>query len=383
MPAAAAPSTAKTTFNLDTFLSVTSPQIFRVTGQPWSDGGVANFTLPQTGLASCLMINIAATITVAGTITSGKWKGWPNPAPFGIIRNLSLSSNQNLQIRNHSLWGMYKWLRMRYAFDPFATPAGSYSAGTNTLIGVGALAIQPGANVTAGTYVVNMSFPMPIAYNRECLTGLLMLQNNSIQYILSLQYGNITGGISATGGTNDLFNTLIGTSLVITAAVNVTCDIEIMQIPANYPPNLSMFMSVLEYSQTPINTGQNVVKPSVSDVFTMFLLEVVNNGLPVPPANITTATYVYSGNLRRYDEDYVTKLGFDMWQHSIQPMDGVIMYDMGIRKGLVEKRDLFDAFNDTVVTDLQLQMNLSSAITVAAPNQITVIAESLRFVQQR
>ena len=370
-------------FNLDTFLKLTTPLVKPLSpSQAWTDGGTQLYTLPQSGLASMIMAYFDVEITLAATtITAGTFANSPYPAPFSIIKNLSLYSNQNLNLLNMSGWGWYKWVRTRYGIDPFATRTLFKSTDTIQQLGIGNTVnpIVPGATPAAGTYSFRVGMPIPIAYNRELLTGLLFLQNNSIVYTLAVQYGNITGGISATGGSNDLFTGLVGTGISVSATVKTALDIETFLIPKNYPPQVSMFMSVQE-SVYPINTGSNAIRPPVNDIYTLMMLEVINNGAPVSLANLSNIVFQYSGNIRRYQEDEPTKAAWNFWTTNMPPTDGNIIWDFGTRKGLPLKRDTYDAFNYTQVTDLQLQFNVTPAIT--GVSQATFLAESLRFIKQ-
>jgi hypothetical protein len=370
-------------FSLRTFLTVAQPQIQQVEStKPYTDGGKTRWILPQSGAASMLMVNIQGSVTVAGTVTGGTFQGFPYPAPLSIINNVSLFNGQNIQLHNLSGWGWYKWARKRYAIDPFSIPAGHFSSGVNTVLGVGAPSMAPGQAVAAGTYNFNITLPLPIAYNRELLTGLLALGSNSIQYPFEITWGNIVKGISATGGTNDLFNGLTGSGLSITANINTTVDIELIQYPVNYPPNLSMFMTVNESTFGNPVAGVNVVRPAPSDLYTMFMLEAVNNGSPISPATISETVFRYGGNIIRYDQDFSTQLGFGLWETGIQETDGTMAWDLGIRGGLVAKRDLYDAFNDAQVTDLRLEFTIPQTTTIEGVGNLSLITEALRFVAQ-
>lgn len=371
-------------FSLDEFLHLTTSTINQLTPtQAWVDGGLVNYQLPQAGLTSMGMLYVSATITVAGTISSGTFKGWPNPAPMSILKNVSLGSNQNLSLINASGWGLYKWVRERYGRDLFRTSNNDFFASSNVCsqlgLGNAVTPVIPNANVAAGTYTIRFALPIPIAYNRELYTGLLFLQNNSVLYTLGLQFGNITGGIGTTGGTNDLFDTLIGTGISVTATVTTKFDLETVLIPAAYPPNTSMFMSLQE-SIFPLTQGENAIQPPVNDIYTLIMLELSNNKLQVPQGNISNGVFLYSLNQRRFQESFPTKSAWDYWLKGAPPSDGLIVYDMGIRKGLKDKRDVYDAFNNSQVTGFQLQFNQSGAIT--APAQTTFTAESLRFITQ-
>lgn len=350
--------------------------------QAYSDGGQTVFTLPPAGLASFLMVHIQGTITVASTtLTAGTFAAAPHPAPFSILRNVTLGSSQNTQLFNLSLWSWYQWVCQRFGFDPYSETLGQYSALTNTLIGVGTPDIVPGATVVNKTYHVNFTLPIPIAYNRELLAGLLFLQNDATLYNLKFQWGNISGGIAPTGGSNDLFTGLVGTGITVTPAITTTVAIELIQIPNNYPPDTSLALSLSEQTFA-LNGGLNVIKPSGNNVFTMFGVEICNNGVFIDPASISGTEFRYSGNLVLFQQDIANQIAMSTWLTGKQPTDGMYWYDLGLRDGLPGQRDTFDAFDASQVTGLELRTVLPNNLVVTAPAQIKLITEQLIYVGQ-
>jgi hypothetical protein len=373
-------------FNINTFLHRTTPQVTTLQpNQAWTDGGTQYWNLPQAGLASILMVNLDMEVVVGGTVTSGTFNKLPAMAPWSILKQITLASNQNLNLHSYSGTALYQWLRLRYGTDPFLSANTGFfqSSATAASLGFGNATnpVVPGANIAAGTYSCRLSFPIPIAYNRECMTGLLFLQNNSVVYQLGIQWGNVINGISATGGSNDLFNTLVGTGLSVTATVSSTVEIETLLIPRSYPPDTSMFMSINE-TTFPLNAGFNSFRPPVNDIYTWLGCQVINNGAAITSDLITSNVFVYSSNLRRNQESALNKAVWTYWTKGVLPPDGFFEYDFGMRKGLKEKRDVFDSFNYTKVTDLQIQFNIPSTTSITGANQIRFISEALRYISQ-
>jgi len=140
---------------------------------------------------------------------------------------------------------------------------------------------------------------------------------------------------------------------------------------------LSTYKSVTEYQQTPLVSGNNQYRPPQNDLYTMLLLEIINNGTQVTPANIQNPTWIHSGNAYDMVEDYPTMLARDYFQHGIPGMDGMIAYDLGMRRGIAQQRDLLDAFNDQSITNLTIQWTHPSTMTVTGVNQVNIVAESL------
>ncbi len=372
------------------FLRQTKPKAVKVaTASPYVDGGRSTFRLPQSGLAHQLWVVIQASIVVAGTVTSGTLKGWPNPAPFSILKRLRFGSNNAFNMRDLSGWSLYKWCRQRTGVDPYpqvptTDPRHSFSAVNDRLLGNSMTnAPVPGANIAAGTYLCNMAFPIPIGYNNAAEQGLLVLQQNSTFYDLTIDWGTITGGITATGGSNDFFQSLVGTGLSVTPTITVTVGLDWFEPVAGIGKLISMFMSVSDNITSPLVAGENIIRPPVNDYYTMFSLELVNNGAVIAPTDIQNLIFQHSGNVYDYQEDYLVRLAKNYYLHNgLPPVDGEIVWDLGLRRGNIQRRDTLDAFDDMNITDLQLRFTLPGTLTITGVNQASLVMESLRYIRQ-
>lgn len=366
---------------VDQFLAATQDFNIRTGSYQFADNGLTHIVLPKSGLGTSVTLAFALTVTVAGTVSSGKWASYP-PAPFSVIKKMQLYSNTSRFIRNLSGWSWYQYLRKRTGFDPFALPAGSYSSGINALIGIGAQSIIPGANVAAGTYQINLPLIIPIAYNDRLDTGLLLMQYNNVEFDIDITWGAVVSGISATGGSNDLFNTLVGTGLTVTCTGSVTVNVTTVAVPASVLPNTGMILSVNEQIQPGIFGGDNILLPPPQEFYTMLAVEIFNNSAVLPPANIGVTRLSYGGNIDRYVQDYTCQAIKDTWRQQMQPTDGCIWWDMGMRTGLDNRRDISGALNAAQLTDLKLIVSLPSTLTPTGNNGMKLIRESLETVTQ-
>jgi hypothetical protein len=388
--AAQAPAQQQVFLTAEQFLRMTKPKSVKITSDsPYADGGRQTFRLPQSGLAQAIWVSIQAAVTVSGTVTSGTLAGWPNPAPFGMIKRMRFGSNNAFNMRDLSGWSLYKWVRMRTGIDPYpqvpvADPRHSFSVVNDSLLGNSMVnAPVPGANIAAGTYLCNFCFPIPISYNNAGEQGLLVLQQNSTFYDLSIDWGQIVGGISATGGSNDFFTDLVGTGLSISADIKLTAGLDWFEPVAGIGKLISMFMSVSDMTISPLTSGENVVRPPVNDYYTMFNLELVNNGAPVSPTDIQNLIFQHSGNVYDYQDDMLIRLAKNYYLHGgLPPVDGAIEWDLGMRRGNILRRDTLDAFDDMNITDLQLRFTLPSSLSITGVNQGSLIMESLRYIRQ-
>lgn len=379
-PATQQPNPATQPWSATLFLTKTRPKRQLVTTPAWTDGTVTRNQMPQSGLIDNIINYFAVTVVVAGTVTGGTFQGFNfgnAQAPWTILPNIQFSSNNNLLLRNHSGWTWYKWFRARSGFDPTASTAVSYSANTIAALGLNQSSgkIVAGANVAAGTYTFFVGLEMPVAYNQDAEQSLLSLQANNVIYTQQITWGQITGGISGTGGTNSLFNALTGTGLTVTATVTQLCECDTWDIPygvtvANLAHLMQTYTAVNDGTQAPLNTGTYVFKPATNDVYTMVGMEFINNSAPLAVANIQNPQWSYASGMFPFQDNYQTHLVRDMFQHNMPCPDGNVVYDLGTRRGVLKRRDLIDGFNDQNITNLQMSVVIPNTLTITGINQM-------------
>lgn len=389
--AAQAPPTQLTNLG---FLSATRPKrIVQITNQAYADGGSNRFQLPQAGLLDKIWHYVSATITVAGTVTSGTFNGFgqngATQAPYSMLNTYKFYSNNNLILRNLGGWSLYKWIRTRYGLDYTKCTAVNYSA--NTLAALGANqssgAIVAGANVAASTYTFNWGFPVDVAYNQTAESCLISAQNGNIYYYSEFDWGQITGGLTATGGSNALFNALVGTGLSVTASINTSMTVDIWDYPL-LPPQYSFtnlmksFLSASDGIKTPLNNGLNTFQPPQNDYYTMIITEWINNGAPVAVANLQSPSWQYAGNVYPFLDNYAPLLARDYYEKKIPAIDGTIPYDFGMRRGERLRRDTIDAFQDQNITNLTLNTTLPGSLSITGVNQMNYVLENINNFSQ-
>jgi hypothetical protein len=371
-------------FSLDTFLRATNRYVINVANNvAINDNSVIVVPMPQANYLSMIMVTIRGTVTIAGTVTGGTLNAWQSglPFPFGIFKNINFANNSNNLLHNYSLWGLYKWTRFRYGKDFFSASNNFSSAGAS-LTGIGQKPSAPGASVTATTYNIALTMPIPICYNRSLLAGLLNLQGINTTYNLNLTSGTLAGGITATGGSNDLFTGITGTGLSCTSALTLTVDVETCSIPQSLPggmqPPLSLALSMTESASTTAPTsGQNTIQIPNGQLYTSMIFEIYNNGAQVSPANLSNIQMSFGSNIYPVQQSMSANLGMDYWAgKGITMPDGVFGFDLGMRLGEVNRRDMYDGIDGTDVTALQVNYNLPTGFTPASPKCVIDI-ESL------
>lgn len=366
---------------IDQFLRNTQDATQSVGSYNYVDNNTITAALPKAGMATNILVLVSVQVVVAGTVTSGKWASYPQ-APWSILKRITLASNTAKQIRSLSGNSMYQYLRKRTGVDVNAMPTGTNSSGWNTILGVGASSIVPGANVTTGTYNIVLPFIIPIAYNARLDTGLIIMQMNNVQFNLGLTFGACSSGISATGGSNDLFNALVGTGLSVTVTGSAVIDYQNVPLPPAALPNTSMIMTVSDSINSPLSAGDNITLPPPQQLYTMMGLEYFNNGAIVAPSNFSRMQMIYGGTVARYTNNPPNKQLIDLYQQGLQWQDGMVWYDMGMRTGLEERRDTSGALNAASLTDLRLITSLPTTLAISGYSGVKLITEALESTVQ-
>lgn len=366
--------------NIDQFILATKPTTKQVQGTiPLSDGNSFSFELPKVGLGLNLYLSIQGTVTVAGTVSGGTFQRYPNPAPFGVVRSVKFGAGA-AQFRQHSLWSLYKHGRYRESLDPLSTGSDQlYCVQSQGASGQYGSLIVPGANVAAGTYAVKFQFKIPLAYNNTGEVAQLLLATPA-SYFLTLDTGNLTSGISATGGSNDLFNGLVGTGLTVTSNIEASLGLEYYQIPNGI--DIAPFIQsalVVKDTQAPLIAGQNVINLTNTNLYTMLITEAYSGGYALGNSDLLSVAMQYGGGQLVYSEPILFNQNRNYYLHrGTHNLDGTGVFDMGLRRGVTERRDVLEGFNDASITDLQVQVTTSGSLVPSNPSGITVTTESLQ-----
>jgi hypothetical protein len=355
------------------------------------------------------MVVIQCKVVVAGTLTATFNQG----APFNLVKRMTFGNNNAFQIRNLSGWSWYKWIRSRFGIDPIATDnnaaysgkadnlvsgSGTWTAANNptaasgvtdslgisNLNTTGFLQIVPGATVTASggaTYVFNVALPIPISYNEAGDIGMIVLQQNALVYSLGLQWGQWAQTVTSAGFTNDLMTCTAATAASVTVTCSATVGIEWFEVVDGVGQLVSMFMGCNDMTGPVPVSGTNLVLPPQNDFYSWLQLEIINNGYPVNPSELSNISFAHSGNIIDYQDDALIRYAKNYYQHRLPPMNGTIEWDLGLRRGLITRRDTLDVFNDMNVTNLNLSYNWAPQLGVSNP-VCNFVYEYLRMLNQ-
>jgi hypothetical protein len=221
-------------------------------------GGADQFSLRQAGIIAAVDIRLYGSLVVTlngGTCaTTSRW-------PYGILKRGKLSANNISQLMNCGGW-FYKAREL--ARTPGLTDRGvtrgSGGASPGTQINQGTLSLDNeswgvGQNVTAipgGTYTVDLTFRMPVAWDLELLGGALFAQTSATDLAFELDYALAS----------DLF-VLTGSA---TAVLSLTYAVDgvVFTIPRGpggevVLPDLSVFHTFVQSNATGLGQTENEV----------------------------------------------------------------------------------------------------------------------------
>lgn len=200
--------------------------------------------------------SLVVTIGTGTVATTARW-------PYYVLRAARFQANGQSNLVNADGW----WLRLReFMSDPEINDRGVSNgiggagvAGTARTQGTLAMASESwgvASNATAiptGTYDVELTFYVPVAYEKKALTGAVFCQTLSTTLELDLDWAN----------QSDLF-TLTGNATVVFSPT-VTIEAEMFTIPADgqggfFLPDLSSFHSyIAQRAPNSISVGNNEV----------------------------------------------------------------------------------------------------------------------------
>lgn len=246
----------------------------------------------RSGILSGYTVKMQGTLVVtlnSGTVAStARW-------PYYVLRAARFQANGQSNLVNADGW-------MLRAREMMATPQlndrgvangiGGASPGTSRTQGTLAMASESwgvGSNVSAiagGSYDVELSFYVPVAYERRTLTASIFCQTLSTTLELDLDWANLA----------DLF-TLTGAATVVFTPT-VTIEAEMFTIPSDgqggmFLPNLSAFHSFIQNrAPNSIAQGNNEVTlagQGVGRQLMRIIFRYQNGSPPVPVPALTSA----------------------------------------------------------------------------------------------
>jgi hypothetical protein len=316
--------------------------------------------------------NLVITLNGGTVATTARW-------PYYVLRSARFQANGQSNLVNADGWA----LRAReYMSDPeindrgIANGIGGASPGTSRTQGTLAMNSESwgvGSNVTAiagGTYDVELSFYVPVAYEKKMLTGSVFCQTLSTTLELDLDWANLT----------DLFTLTGGATVAFTPSVSV--EAEMFTIPSDgkggmFLPNLAAFHSFIgNRAPNAIAAGNNEITlagQGVGRQLMRVLWRTQNGTIPVPilPGGGGPAAYNVTQPYWRYGTNTTPETFLD--GQSLRYMNE---RDYGVDIGSFAGYECIDfdrtwAFRDSVdegsATELRFGYTIGGGVSLTAP----------------
>jgi hypothetical protein len=343
-------------------------------------GGFGNTDVVDTlrsGILSGYYVKMSGSLVITlGGGTCASTARWP----YYVIRSARFQANGQSNLVNADGWA----LRAReFMADPqmsdrgVAQGIGGASPGTSRTQGTLSMNSESwgvGSNVSAiaaGTYDVELSFYVPVAYEDKMLTGAIFCQTLSTTLELDLDYANLS----------DLF-TLTGAATVVFTP-QVTVEAEMFTIPSDgkggfFLPNLSSFHSYIG-SRAPnsIAAGNNEITlagQGVGRQLMRILWRTQNGATPVPLLPITVGSGT-TPNITSPYWRYGTNTTPETWLDG-QDLRYINERDYGVDIAAFAGYECIDfdrtwAFRDSVdegsATELRFGYTIASGVSLTTP----------------
>lgn len=235
--------------NPEQFARMTRPQRnqFR-TNVPWQGpGSTETIEIPQNGILSSMRLTVSGTyvVTTAAVTPTFRW-------PYDLIRQMRFSANgqsnlislsgAKLKAREIMNEGVVNDRGVARSIGGSVRSQGTMSQDNE------AWGVFPGTPAAPGSYDFQLSFQIPVAFERKFLTGAILAQTSSTQLNLAWDWQSI-GGISSIAAN--------------TALTNVTYTLEGEVFPIPYDggvailPDLSSFHFLTQITDSKVAIGEN------------------------------------------------------------------------------------------------------------------------------
>jgi hypothetical protein len=221
---------------------------------------------------------------------------------------------------------------------------------------------------------------------------MIVLQQNALVYNLGIQWGQWSQASTSSAFVNQLMRCTAATTASVTVTATATIGIEWFEVVNGVGQLVSMFMGCNDMIGPVPAAGTNLVLPPQNDFYSWIQLEIRRGGYGVNPSELSNITFAHSGNIIDYQDDSLIRFAKNYYSHRLPPINGTIEWDLGLRRGLITRRDTLDVFNDMNITNLNLSYNWSPEANYVAlvngagpdiPGPVcNVVYEYLRMLNQ-
>lgn len=338
---------------------------------PGTAGQRTRLDLPQTGFFSGVWMLLEGSVTAAAA-SSAAITTYP-VQPYGLIRQIRVYNNQNVELWNTSGYGAYIYNRTLRSATDWAFQ-GTNVIPSSTVLGNVAnpfaeYYIQP-VNVGAGE-TKNFKCPVyiPVSWGWPLQHGLQLAQDSAIRYSVEITWGDLSDLYTSTSGT-----------VTLAATTGIKSLAELYQVPEEAIdfPNLAFTKTVNENIQAlSTGTGDNTYNFVTGNVLTRLIHEVSNidtTRKPVVPSTVTQLQLQYAQTQKPYVIQSDIQLMRQRMLYGLDLPAGVYVHELACGMGLPELPTTRDVLNTSRLTDLQSIITLSG---------VTLSTGQLRTIQEQ
>lgn len=323
--------------------------------------------IPQVGFAAGLILRFRGTTTTVGG-GSATIRPYPSGA-HGIANRVRVTTSEGNDVYNTTGQGLYLVNRhLRTGFDAF-TNSGMQSIGTvpdphRAYWETPATLAASQSQQWLGTYYV------PLAWTMANLQGLLLTQNLGAQFTCTVDWGDLPNLYSATTGA-----TLSGVVCLPTLMFFALPDDEI-----NYP-DLRFIHSWIERKR-PLDSSEFAYRPKLGNIFLRSIQEFINpvagQDLPIDPTTFGERRYRFAQTQNVEVIDAPDQLFLNRLNYSADLPPGVFTWEWQMGNGIMEQGNTRDAVDTSLITDMSLETNIGSGVTLATGAYVRCIDEQLQ-----
>jgi hypothetical protein len=347
-------------------------------------------TALQTGIISRMAIRVTGTVTVTlGGGTAATTNNWP----YGLFKAVRFTANGQSNLINAS----GPWLKSREATrdvvddrgvfrqariaQPAANTLGNLRQGSLSLSseewGATSAGVELGPEVTAivaGTYVFDITVPVPVAFDEVTLVGAIFAQTQATELALNIDWA----------ATTDLFALTGAATAVVAASYTVEGTVyDIPQVGGQIiVPNLSLFHQLIQTRNTAVSTGDNEYTLPGQGVGKQLMRIGFRTwsgaGTASAPLPLSTPSQINKALAPNYGQigwRYGGNMTPDLWTSGRELAienerlfngDFSQLFGMGWIDFAAQSA-LRDSVNEATATQLRLLYNLSTALTLVSP----------------
>jgi len=343
------------------FIDATRQNFTELPAQPYVANGRLYFTLPKAGLLSRLFVKLKGVMTVT---LGGGTAVVSEKTMFNLIKRIRLIANSGTAIFDVSGYGTYL---INQLLNSNCSPDKSVFDRTY-LTEVYNCPVSAGANNWIGGLII------PIAMNVRDPIGMIMLQNDSTNLTLEIEFNPEYGLLN-----NDIYAVVVTGAAVTSFAGTVSVNMEYFNVPKNaadFPP-LNIVHQWLENRDALSSTGAFVKSLQRGNIYQRIIHNLTLANL-LDTTDVDKFRILYNQSEVPYTTDKLTQLILQRSRYGMDLPKGCYVHDFTYSTGEVGLGNSRDYINSANVTELQSEVTINSGATVTAGQSfLNTISEQL------